>query len=50
MDNLERLFSQCVAALIEKYYQQVDHEDYNHAKRGTVTDLMNDLHNVALDM
>jgi hypothetical protein len=51
IDKLDTLFSQCISDLLQKYQMAVQLNikgSENHY--GTETDLMEDLHNVALDM
>jgi hypothetical protein len=51
VDNLDTLFSQCISDLLQKYQMafQLGIEG-SVAHHGIETDLMEDLHNVALDM
>ncbi|KAH8434068.1 uncharacterized protein LDX57_011705 [Aspergillus melleus] len=50
VDNLDQFFSLCVGSLIDKYRNQACPESYLQAPTTTEIDLMNGLHNVALDM
>jgi hypothetical protein len=51
IDKLDMLFSQCINDLFQKYQIAVQLDIQGHANyHGTETDLMEDLHNVALDM
>ncbi|KAN0096705.1 cytochrome P450 [Hyaloscypha variabilis] len=51
IDKLDTLFSQCINDLFQKYQIAVQLDIQGHANyHGTETDLMEDLHNVALDI
>jgi cytochrome P450 len=51
IDKLETLFSQCINELFQKYQSAVQFDIRGYANYyGTEIDLMDDLHNVALDM
>ena len=47
VDKLDSFFKACVSQLLANYYRQVEKTD---GKTGFVTDLMRDLHCLALDM
>lgn len=51
IDKLDMLFSQCISDLLQKYQTAAQLDIKGSANYyGTETDLMEDLHNVALDM
>lgn len=50
IDNLESFFQHTVRALLSKYQNEIDHNLQLAKRTGFQVDLMDDLHNVALDM
>ncbi|KAK1997322.1 cytochrome P450 [Colletotrichum falcatum] len=50
IDNLEQFFTSTVRDLLNKYQMQIDEDPVFYAKQGIEVDLMDDLHNVALDI
>ncbi|KAL0765546.1 hypothetical protein CaCOL14_011770 [Colletotrichum acutatum] len=50
IDNLEMFFKSTVRDVLNKYQTQINEDPVYHAKKGIEVDLMDDLHNVALDM
>lgn len=50
IDNLESYFQHTVRALLSKYQNDIDHNLQLAKNTGFQVDLMDDLHNVALDM
>jgi hypothetical protein len=51
VDKLDTLFSHCISDLLQKYQMAVQLDTKGSANHyGIETDLMEDLHNVALDM
>lgn len=49
-DNLEEYFQSTLQALLRKYAVQMSLDEKSTAPNGIETDLMDDPHNVALDM
>ncbi|KAI8311481.1 Cytochrome P450 monooxygenase FUS8 [Colletotrichum sp. SAR11_240] len=50
IDNLEMFFKTTVRDLLNKYQTQINADPVYYAKKGIEVDLMDDLHNVALDI
>lgn len=50
IDNLERYFQKTVRDLLEKYDERIKVDPLAAKENGIEVDLMDDLHNVALDM
>ncbi|KAJ0323919.1 hypothetical protein COL5a_008033 [Colletotrichum fioriniae] len=50
IDNLEIFFKSTVRDVLNKYQTQINEDPVYHAKKGIEVDLMDDLHNVALDI
>ncbi|KAG7045259.1 cytochrome p450 [Colletotrichum scovillei] len=50
IDNLEMFFESTVRDVLNKYQAQINEDPVYHAKQGIEVDLMDDLHNVALDI
>lgn len=50
IDNLETYFKTTVRDLLDKYQSTIAEDPLAAAKNGITVDLMDDLHNVALDM
>ncbi|KAK2025893.1 cytochrome P450 [Colletotrichum zoysiae] len=50
IDNLEQFFISTVRDLLNKYQTQINEDPVHYAKQGIEVDLMDDLHNVALDI
>ncbi|KAI8238714.1 Cytochrome P450 monooxygenase FUS8 [Colletotrichum sp. SAR 10_99] len=50
IDNLEVFFKTTVRDLLNKYQTQINADPVYYAKKGIEVDLMDDLHNVALDI
>ncbi|KAK2053332.1 cytochrome P450 [Colletotrichum caudatum] len=50
IDNLEQFFISTVRDLLDKYQTQINEDPVYYAKQGIEVDLMDDLHNVALDI
>lgn len=50
IDNLESFFQDTVRALLSKYQKDIDRDVQLAKHTGFQVDLMDDLHNVALDM
>jgi hypothetical protein len=50
IDHLEEFFQNTVRCLLRKYQDQMSVDEKSVAKKGLEADLMDDLHNVALDM
>lgn len=50
IDNLETFFKTTVRDVLNKYQTQINEDPVYYAKEGFEVDLMDDLHNVALDM
>ncbi|KXH59670.1 cytochrome P450 3A9 [Colletotrichum salicis] len=50
IDNLEMFFKSTVRDVLNKYQSKINEDPVYHAKKGIEVDLMDDLHNVALDM
>ncbi|KAK1979002.1 cytochrome P450 [Colletotrichum cereale] len=50
IDNLEQFFTSTVCDLLNKYQTQINEDPVYYAKQGIEVDLMDDLHNVALDI
>ncbi|KAK1579121.1 cytochrome P450 [Colletotrichum navitas] len=50
IDNLEQFFTSTVRDLLNKYQTQMNEDPVYYAKQGIEADLMDDLHNVALDI
>lgn len=50
IDNLESFFQHTVRALLSKYQSDIDRDPQLAKHTGFQVDLMDDLHNVALDM
>ncbi|KAK1503060.1 cytochrome P450 3A9 [Colletotrichum tamarilloi] len=50
IDNLEMFFKSTVRDVLNKYQTQINEDAVHYAKKGIEVDLMDDLHNVALDI
>ncbi|KAL2877128.1 hypothetical protein SGCOL_007520 [Colletotrichum sp. CLE4] len=50
IDNLEMFFKSTVRDVLNKYQSQINEDPVYHAKKGIEVNLMDDLHNVALDI
>ncbi|KAK2006680.1 cytochrome P450 [Colletotrichum eremochloae] len=50
IDNLEQFFTSTVRDLLNKYQTIINEDPVYYAKKGIEVDLMDDLHNVALDI
>ncbi|EXF84582.1 cytochrome P450 3A9 [Colletotrichum fioriniae PJ7] len=50
IDNLEMFFKSTVRDVLNKYQAQINEDPVYYAKKGIEVDLMDDLHNVALDI
>ncbi|KAK1524050.1 cytochrome P450 3A9 [Colletotrichum costaricense] len=50
IDNLEMSFKSTVRDVLNKYQTQINEDAVHYAKKGIEVDLMDDLHNVALDI
>lgn len=50
IDNLEKYFQKTLRELLDKYESQISADTASASFNGIEVDLMDDLHNVALDM